>query len=98
MARKNFPRAVFGLVGILGLTTWFITFAVAPVTLDEGVSCGTVASPDLTQADGCGDALASRRSKSIAVATIAGFSVLSAVLVDPDRDRRPMDPPSQEDH
>ena len=76
-----------------------VTFAVWPVSLD-GTSCGTVASPAFSddRADPCQEALAARWSTSVGLATFGATSVLGAATVNPDRERREMSPPSQDDY
>jgi hypothetical protein len=82
---------------MIALIAGAVTFAVLPVTLDE-TSCGTAANPDFNDdlADLCQDALASRWSTSVALASLGGCGVLGAAVINPDRVRRPMSPPSRD--
>jgi hypothetical protein len=96
--RKRWRRFL-GSAGMIVLIAGSVTFAVWPVTLDE-ISCGTVANPDFSDdlADTCQEALASRWSTSVALATFGGVVVLGAAVIDPERVQRPMSPPSPEDY
>ena len=84
-------RRFLAAVAMVALVAGSVAFAVLPVT----PSCGTVAAnPDLTQVDdACRDPLTARRSTSLQLATVAGGSVLGAAAVNPQRVRRPEDPP-----
>jgi hypothetical protein len=96
--RKRWQRFL-GSAGLIALIAGSVTFAVWPVRLEE-ISCGTVANPDFSDdlADTCQEALASRWSTSVAIATFGGVGVLGAAVIDPRRVRRPMSPPSPENY
>jgi hypothetical protein len=90
------PRRFLAALAMLMLITGSVTFSALPVTLAD-YSCGTAASPspvDDELADACAEALAARQATALHLAAVGGASMLGATAVNPDRVRRPMDPPA----